>query len=279
MTVSRRARDLLQAGASLPAGDLAAQTDGRSAARLMAVLRVVAASQEHGLRTSEVSAELGLSYTTARRILAGLLAEGAVELSEDGRRFRIGEEITLLGLARAGPFALGSCALPHMQYLVRTFGETVYLTVCSRWDSVCIHREIGTSERKVLSISRGSRRPLGVAVGSIAMLGAMTSARSEAIVAANADRYPRYGIAADRVRHRVACARIQGHAYADPGLRQGTRSVGVAIRDPGGEPMASLSIVAIASRLDDGVRARMANDLGAVATATAQEMAARAAGR
>jgi len=145
-----------------------------------------------GLRAAEVAAELELSYTTTHRILDGLLAEQAVEKTQDGKRYCIGPEISLLGLAWTGHFSLKFLSMDSMQRIRSTFGETCYLTIRSKFDSVCIHRELGTHARKVMSIDVGSRRPMGVIVGSVAYLAAMPEHSSNEIIRTNAHRYPYY---------------------------------------------------------------------------------------
>lgn len=217
--------------------------------RVMGVLKLVAASQEAGLRAAEVAAELGLSYTTAHRILQGLLAEQAVEKSPDGKRYCIGPEISLLGLARTGHFPLRSLSIDSMLRIRAAFGETCYLTVRSQLDSVCIHREVGTHARKVMSIDMGSRRPMGVVIGSIAYLAGLPEPVSDSIVQANAHRYPHYQLGAAEVLERVRWARKKGYAYTKTGLRPGTRSVSAVIVDAADRPLAALSVVAVTDRL------------------------------
>ncbi|MBV7484856.1 IclR family transcriptional regulator [Bordetella sp. BOR01] len=233
----------------------------RGVSRTIAILRVIAASQEGGLRTSEISDELGLSYSATRRLLHALLAEQAVELAPDGRRYRMGREITLLGLARTHHSDLRRCAEGHMRQLVGDFRESVYLTVRSHADSVCIHREIGTSGRKVLSISEGSRRPLGTVIGSIAYLAALDASECESIIDENRSRYPHWGVTSSLVIERVEFARHHGYAYASQGLRPGTRSVAAAIQDGQGKPCGSLSIAAVADIMDPPMIESMAQSL------------------
>ena len=221
----------------------------RGISRVMSVLRLVAASQETGLRAAEIAAELGLSYTTTHRILSGLLAEQAVEKTLDEKRYCIGPEISLLGLARTGHFPLKLLSMDGMQRIRSAFGETCYLTVRSQFDSVCIHREIGTHARKVMSISVGSRRPMGVVIGSVAYLAAMPEHLAEEIIRINAHRYPYYHLSATEVLEHVKWARKNRYAYAKSGLRPGTRSVSAVIEASMGQPLAALSVVAVVDRL------------------------------
>src|SRR3546814_19804081 len=110
-------------------------SEHRGVARTIAILRTIAASQESGLRTSEISSELNLSYSATRRLLHALVAEQAVEVAPDGKRYRIGREITLLGLARTHHSDLVGFALPPMRQLrseERRVGKECVSTCSSR---------------------------------------------------------------------------------------------------------------------------------------------------
>lgn len=221
----------------------------RSVNRIMRILKLVAASQEAGLRVVEVADKLALSYTTAHRILQSLLIEEAVEKTLDGKRYCVGPEISLLGLARTGHFPLRSLSIDSMQRIRSTFGETCYLTVRSQLDSVCIHREVGNHGRKVLSIDIGSRRPMGVVIGSIAYLASLPELEANDILNTNANRYPHYQLDLAEIQRRVRWARRNGYAYTRVGLRPDTRSVSVAIVSDASQPLASLSVVAVTDRM------------------------------
>ncbi|MBH1964097.1 MAG: IclR family transcriptional regulator [Comamonadaceae bacterium] len=241
--------------------------DSRGITRIMEVLRLVASSQEEGLRASEVARETGLGYTTARRILQGLLREGAVEAARDGKRYCIGPAISMMGLARVGHLSLRAIALDAMMRLQSISGETCFLTVRSDLDSVCIHRETGTHARKVLSINVGSRRPMGVVIGSVAYLAALPRRDADAIVDANALRYSRYQLDVPEVRLRIERARRAGFAYTDRGLRPGTRSVGTVVLNRLAQPVAAISIVTVADRLPVERRRILASELAREAAA------------
>lgn len=245
-------------------------TARRGVSRVIGILRTIAASQEGGLRVSEISSELGLSYSATRRLLHALIAEHAVEMSPDDKRYRIGREITLLGLARTHHSELIRCAVPHMRRLVHDFKETVYLTVRSQADSVCIRREVGTSDCKVLSINEGSRRPLGIVIGSIAYLAALDEPEFRHIICENHTRYSHWGLDSTRVTERVQFARNHGYAYAKIGLRAGTSSLAAVIRNSQGCPIGALSIAAVSKAMDasrvetiSGALIQHANEVGA----------------
>ncbi len=133
-------------------------SDGvQSIRRALAILRILAAGQEHGVRLVDVVTSTGLSQPTAHRILRVLIAEGAAEQNPETRRYVIGNEVSLLGLARVARFPLRAAAEPYLQYLSETLGDTIFLTIANGDDSVCIGRWPGSYPVKVLSIDVGAR--------------------------------------------------------------------------------------------------------------------------
>ena len=78
----------------------------QSVRRALAVLRLVATGQDGGVRLTDVAQMSGLTAPTAHRLLKVLMEENAVEQDPATRRYRIGHEITLLGLARPGGLSI-----------------------------------------------------------------------------------------------------------------------------------------------------------------------------
>jgi len=70
------------------------------------VLRLLAAGQEMGVRLTDLAASSGLNRATLHRILRVLVDEGAVEQDPQTRRYMIGPEVSLFGLARTARFPI-----------------------------------------------------------------------------------------------------------------------------------------------------------------------------
>jgi DNA-binding IclR family transcriptional regulator len=221
----------------------------QSIRRALAVLRVVAAGQERGVRLVDVVRGAGLNRPTAHRILRALVEEGAAEQDAPTRRYRIGREVSLLGLARMAPFPIRSIAGPHLRRLADTLGDTAFLTLVNGDDSVCIDRQPGSFPVKVLSIEVGARRPLGVGVSGLVLLASLPPETGAQVVARNAARLAALGVEPDALLERAAVARRQGHAYAPVGLVPGSRAVAVPVRDAQGATVAGLAIATITGRL------------------------------
>jgi DNA-binding IclR family transcriptional regulator len=228
----------------------ATATEGaQTVRRAMALLRLVATGQELGVRLTDVAQMSGLSRPTAHRLLKVLIDESAVEQDAVTRRYRIGPEMLLLGLARSSGFPIRTVAEPYLRALSQQVGDTVFLSVRHGTDSVCIARHLGHHAIQVLSIEVGVRRPLGASVSGVVLLAAMDPAESRATTQANAARLHQLGLGVAELHRRVQQARQQGHALAERGVVPGTSALAVPVRDAQGAVVAAISIAAMADRL------------------------------
>jgi DNA-binding IclR family transcriptional regulator len=215
----------------------------------MAVLRLVAAGQDQGVRLTDVATLAGLARPTARRLLKVLMDETAVEQDPATRRYRIGNEITLLGLARPGGVSLRVIAEPYLASLAADAGDTVFLSVRHGADSVCIGRYPGSHPIQVLSIQVGARRPMGASVSGIVLLAGMAEEEAAAITRANQKRLEGLGRSVKAVLADVAATRRNGYVYASAGVMSGTSAVAVPVSDASGQVAAAISIATLAERM------------------------------
>lgn len=225
-------------------------SDGaQSIRRALSILRIVAAEQERGARLVDVVRSTGLSQPTVHRILRVLIEEGAVEQNPQSRRYVIGTEVSLLGLARVARFPLRAAAEPYLQYLSETLGDTIFLTIANGDDSVCIGRWPGSYPVKVLSIDVGARRPLGVGVSGLVLLASRPDDEIRAIVHRNAKRLAALKVDPEELVNRAHKVREQGYGYTAKGVVQGSRAVAVPIFDGAGAVVAGLALATITERL------------------------------
>ena len=201
------------------------------------------------MRLTDIVEESGLNRPTVHRILRVLVEEGAVEQDALSRRYMIGQEVSLLGLARSARFPIRAVADPYLHHICEQAGDTVFLTIRNGFDSICVDRKTGSYPVKVLSIEVGARRPLGVGVGGLALLACLAEAEAGAITRTNEQRLARHKLAPARLIERVRQTRAKGYAYAEIGVVPGTRAIAVPVLDATGEPVAAISIAATTERL------------------------------
>ena len=217
--------------------------------RALALLRLIACGQERGVRLVDLERMSGLNRPTVHRLLKTLVQEEAVEQDPETRRYLIGQEVTLLGLARTRRFPLLTLADPYMAELADQVGDTVFLSIRHGHDSICIGRRTGRHPIQVLSIEVGVRRPLGVGVSGVALLASLGAEESVRLVRSNAARLEVLGERVEDVIARVEVARREGLAHAPAGLMPGTSAVAVPIMSRKGEALGAITVTAMAERL------------------------------
>ena len=221
----------------------------QSIRRALSVLRALAEGQDAGVGLSDVARTTGVSRPTVHRIVRVLMEEGLVEQNARNRRYAIGEQVSILALARRSRSPLLLAAQPHLDRLAKVIGDTLFLTVMAGADTVCVARRIGAFPIQVLSIEVGARRPLGVSSAGIALLAALAPDHATAIVARNKLRFRSYHVTPTAVLDQVQTARRRGYEVRPIGLVPGTKSLSVAVRDAAGAPVAALTISAVVDRL------------------------------
>ncbi|MGJ7542439.1 IclR family transcriptional regulator [Variovorax sp. LT1R16] len=129
-------------------------------------------------------------------------------------------------------------------------GDTAYLVVCSGFDAVCMHRREGSFPIRALVPEAGSRRPLGVGAGGLAMLAAVESEERQHIIERVALALPDFG-RLDAVTLAQACdqARADGVAVISNRVGLGVTAVGMTVRDTLGQPIAAMSVMALSQRM------------------------------
>jgi len=216
--------------------------------RTAALLREIAAARGGGASLQGLAAATGLVPSTAHRMLQALVDEDLLAKDAASRAYRPGPLLYELGLAASPRLDLRRLCRPALERLAEATGDSAYLTIRSGGDALCLDRCEGGFPIKALPLEIGNRRPLGVGAGALAVLAAMTPPEGDNAVAANAGRYPRYRLTAERVQEELEAARRRGHAVTTG--RFVARYRGVAVPFGGGNvPAASLCIVAISERL------------------------------
>ncbi len=229
--------------------------------RALSVLRILAAGREEGVRLSEVAQSTALTRPTVHRIVHVLVEEGIAERSDKSGRYVIGRQVSELALARQSRSPLLVAAEPYLAKVSAQLGDTLFLTVRTGLDTLCVARRIGSYPIQVLSIEVGARRPLGVSSAGVAILAAMPAPDARKIVAANQVRFEAYRTSLPAVLGQIQAARRRGYELRDIGLVPGTKSLSAWIRGPDGAPAAAITISAVRHRLNPRREAEVADTL------------------
>lgn len=232
---------------SAPAG---AQTISR-AIRALKLL----ASHSHakdGMRLVDLAQALQLERPTAHRLLKALLVEGMVVQEPGSRRYSLGPLAFELGLAAAHRFNLRDACAPVLATLAQQTGDTAFLFVRSGNDAVCLSRVRGEHPEQAPAVPVGSRQPLGVSAGGLALLSSLAPDEVDRIVREVDPRLSVYGeLDADEIRQLCAQARREGYAWIANRAVPGVGAVGLAVTSPNGTPVAAVTVAASLSRMNE----------------------------
>lgn len=250
----------------------------QSIQRASLLVRLIASSGRTGARLSDLVALSRLERPTARRILKCLIAERMLAQQEASHRYVLGPLIYELGLAAAPQFNLRDLCRAFVRRIAERTADTVFLTVRSGYDSVCIDRAEGSFPIKALTLEVGTRRPLGVGAGGLALLMPLPEPEVEEIIARNTPRLAAYnGLTAQTLTRMLRRSRELGYSLNDHHVTAGAVSVGLPVLDAYGAPLASISVGAIASRMKPERRPELAAALREETAALERSLAERAA--
>src|SRR6266571_4296759 len=159
----------------------------RNVARLLAVLEALSEAAAEGLRLTDAMRATGLNKTTAHRLLGGLAAHGLAEQDPETGRFFVGLKLLSWAEAAKDRFGFARLAEPTLVRISRRTQDTVYLVARVGDEIVCLDCREGAFPIKVLTLTIGDRRPLGIGAGSLAILAALPDDEVERILSTHAE--------------------------------------------------------------------------------------------
>jgi DNA-binding IclR family transcriptional regulator len=222
--------------------------------RAFALLTRVSESRD-GATLQELSQAAHLHRTTTHRLVKCLIAEGALREAASKGRYVLGPLSLQLAIAAKQDLQLRDSFAPALTRLAELTGDTVFLMLRSGNDAVCLDLRLGSYPVKAIVVDIGTRRPLGIGAGSLAILSQLTDDEVRRIFDSNAERLSRYGVPPPVLMNAVRTARKAGYAsFRVIGVSNVT-AVGIPVSDAGGDVVAALSIAAIDARMS---RARQA---------------------
>ncbi len=220
--------------------------------RAVALLREICLSGHSGGQLSEIAARCGLSKSTAHRILTCLARERLVRQCPDDRHYLAGPML----------FELGVSALPEraeFQHSIRSrlwalakqTSGVAFLSYRSGDDFVCAMRA-GTARclAKNLPVFPGTRRPLVLGAGGVAILLALPKEEAIEIAERNIANLKGCSDASvEGLRHMIAYSRQKGFAVNAGDIHPGLNAFSLALRNQSGEPFASIALAGPAGDL------------------------------
>jgi DNA-binding IclR family transcriptional regulator len=193
-----------------------------------------------GARLAEA---LGEPRSSVHRLLDGLRAVGYVEPGSRRGSYRLGLKLFRLGSSVPGRFDERAAARPVMERLHAQTEQTIFLTVRSGFEGVCIERVDGRWVQN-MALQLGGSLPLHVGAGPRVLLAGADDAFVDAYLArGELERFTAHTITtADALWADVRATRAAGHAISDEDDVLGMAAVGAPIRDHDGHVTATVSL-------------------------------------
>ncbi|MFB9268449.1 IclR family transcriptional regulator [Bradyrhizobium erythrophlei] len=216
--------------------------------KVCAILRVLA--QRSPLRLTDIADTTSLNKATALRILNSLIEEGFVARVAGAKTYELGQEARVMAVGARRTVDIAELAQPSLLRLSERSADTALLSVRSGVEALYLARSVGSHPLQPNYLQIGSRRPLGVGAGALALLVWLPDAEIEAVIEVIVPRLaksPR--ITPKFLRERIVSARKVGHTVLIDAAFPGMGGVGVPVRDDTGEVVAALSIGAASDRI------------------------------
>lgn len=228
----------------------AGSSAGNAIGKVCAVLRTLSANPP--MRLNAIADATGLNRVTTLRILDELTAQGFVARAGAPPHYSPGPEAVAMGAASSLSVDIRGAARPTLVRLADLSGDTVLLSVKSNAESICIDRAHGTYPVQANFLHVGSRRPLGVGAGSMALLAWLPEIERNSlldVVEKQLAPYPRITRAV--LEEHIQDAQQRGYVYMLDIVVGRIGAIGFPVRNNQGEVVASISIAAISERITE----------------------------
>jgi DNA-binding IclR family transcriptional regulator len=214
---------------------------------------------------AELSGALGLTKTTAHRLLTALESEGLVTRNPVTMTYRLGPEVVVLGTHALVNNDLRAVVEPELRALAERTGETATLEVpVDR--SMFILAEVTGSHLVGVTAELGTRWPLHATSTGKAYLAALPEERRrELLVSPLTKHTPSTIVDIDELENELEQIRERGYATADEELEVGASAVGAALLDSMGTPVGAISVGGPTSRLSPNRLTELGKELAQVA--------------
>ena len=203
---------------------------------------VLGALGDGPLGVTEVADRAGLPKSTAARVLATLVGEGAVEQVPGDTSYRLGPRLITLAAGFSLTRSLAAIARSTLIDLAQTSGEAAGLAMPDG-DLVHYIDQVDTVQPVLVRDWTGARVPLHAVSSGQVLLAFRTPAAIERYLERPMERFTdRTLTEPDAVRERLREVRRQGFAWAMDEFETGISSIAAPIADASGEVIAALHV-------------------------------------
>jgi len=214
---------------------------------------------------TELSDAMGLTKTTAHRLLTALESEGLLERNPGTRAFRLGPAILVLGSQALVRNNLRAIVEPELRKLAARTKETATLEVPLE-GSMLIVAEVMGSHLVTVTAELGTRWPMHATSTGKAFLAAFPEEQRRELLAPPLSKHtPSTIVDVEELERELGQVRKQGYATTNEELETGASAVGVVLRNSLGTPVGAISFGGPTSRFTPQRVKSLAQELVAVA--------------
>ena len=214
----------------------------QTVSRAVALLKAVAARPQQGWRLTDLAASCEMDKGSAHRMLAGLVQERLVTLRAADKHYLPGPLLFELGLGVSQLSAFREACSSALARLATQTRGAAFLYLRSGEEFVCAART-GLATLKGMSIEVGTRRPLVVSAGGVAILLALPAAEQRWIEKINFRQIASFGAArAGAVQRMLRRSRGFNFGVNLADVVPGIDAFGVALLDADARVTGSISV-------------------------------------
>jgi IclR family acetate operon transcriptional repressor len=201
------------------------------------------------LSLAQLSDAMGLTKTTAHRLLTALESEGLVARNPVTKAFRLGPAILALGSQALVSNDLRAIVEPELRMLAERTGETATFEVPLE-GSMLIVAEVMGSHLVTVTAELGTRWPMHATSTGKAYLAALPEEQRKGLLVPPLSRHtPSTITGVQELETELEVVRERGYATACEELEAGASAVGTVLRSSLGQPLGAISLGGPTSRL------------------------------
>jgi len=225
----------------------------QSISRAIRAMKQIARHTPNGMRLVDIAAEMELERPTAHRVLKALVQEGMLVQLPGSKRYTLGPVMFELGLAATHQFNLRDICAPILERLAYETGDTSFLFVRSGNDAICLSRIQGNYPIQTPVVPVGSRQPLGVSAGGLALLSCLAKSEAEQVLREVEPRLSVYeNLDINDVIDHYNRTHELGYAWISNHAVPGVSALGLPIRNAAGTAVAAITVATTLARMTEG---------------------------
>jgi len=230
-------------------------------ARTCLILEVLAIASKRGLRLTDVVQKTKLKKTVVHRALAGLVCYDLAIFDDRTSRYFIGDRIFGWTEKAKERFGLAERVKPYIRSLADVLEDTCLFCIMRGNEMICYARAEGSFPIRTLTLNAGTRRPLGVGSGGLAIAAFLSDERIAELLEIQREERQRFGVDDAHLLRGIAETRELGYAFHKGLFAEDMGGLAVPVRNSSGDVVASVTVNALRSRLEVDRRPAIAETL------------------